>query len=176
VLAGPPAKDVLELLRQLDGDDSELGRALSDIALLAAAASPESAEDEYTLLFYGKGAGGELLPYASHYQTGLLYDQALAALRGDMAELGIAQAETSGEPEDHIAFVCDAMAGLIEGRFGEVAPLDVQQAFFDAHLAPWAPQFFDDLQNAEASVLYAPIGRLGQIFTAIEAEAFKMAA
>ncbi|MCP5366165.1 MAG: molecular chaperone TorD family protein [Hyphomicrobiales bacterium] len=176
LLASPPASDVLETLTRLQGDGTEIGQALAELARCAADTGADRAEDEYTVLFYGQGAGGELLPYASHYQTGLLYDQPLAALRGDLADLGIAPASTGGEPEDHIAFVCDAMAGLIEGRFGAPPPLAAQQAFFDAHLAPWAADFFTDLESTQASPLYAAVGRLGRVFVAIEAEAFKMAA
>jgi len=48
--------------------------------------------------------------------------------------------------------------------------------FFDDHIAPWMGKFFEDLEAAEASVLYAPVGALGRLFVAIEADAFKMAA
>ena len=91
-----------------------------------------------------------------------------------MARLGIARADHVKEPEDHIAALCEMMAGLIEGSFGEPAPLGAQRRFFDGHLAAWAPQFFADLESARAAVLYAPVGTVGQAFMAIEATAFTM--
>jgi TorA maturation chaperone TorD len=67
------------------------------------------------------------------------------------------------------------MAGLITGAFDEPASLETQREFFSRHIAPWAPRFFEDLQAAKAAVLYMPVGRIGRIFMAIEAEAFGMA-
>jgi TorA maturation chaperone TorD len=66
------------------------------------------------------------------------------------------------------------MAGLIEGAFGDPAELAVQRRFFESHLAPWATQFFDDLERAQAAVLYAPVGNIGSAFMAIEGAAFAM--
>jgi TorA maturation chaperone TorD len=91
-----------------------------------------------------------------------------------MARLGIARADDVKEPEDHIAALCEMMAGLIEGSFGDPAPLDTQRRFFDGHIAAWAPQFFADLEGARAAALYAPVGTIGQTFMAIEATAFTM--
>jgi TorA maturation chaperone TorD len=91
-----------------------------------------------------------------------------------MARLGIGRRDDVPEPEDHIAALCEMMAGLITGAFGEPASLDEQRRFFTRHLASWAPRFFEDLQAARAAVLYMPVGRIGRIFIAIEAEAFGM--
>ena len=35
-----------------------------------------------------------------------------------MARLGVERAEGVHEPEDHIAGMCEVMAGLIDGEFG----------------------------------------------------------
>ena len=66
------------------------------------------------------------------------------------------------------------MAGLILGRFGVPAPLQTQKDFFATHLAPWAAHFFSDLEGAEYSLLYTPVGTVGARFMEIEKEAFRM--
>jgi TorA maturation chaperone TorD len=172
-LAAPAEAGVLQLASGFAGDETELGRALAELAGRAGQVTPEAASREYHDLFIGIGRG-ELVPYASYYLTGFLNEKPLAKLRGDMARLGVARAETVKEPEDHIAALCEMMAGLITGAFG--APLDLaeQRAFFDRHLAPWAPVFFDDLEKAKLAWLYAPVGTLGRVFMGIEQTAFVM--
>jgi TorA maturation chaperone TorD len=178
VLAGllgvPPDADLLGLASRFEGDDSELGRALADLAVRAGRIAPEAASDEYHDLFIGIGRG-ELVPYASYYLTGFLNEMPLATLRRDMARLGIARADSVKEPEDHIAALCEMMAGLITGAFGAPLDLAAQQAFFDRHLASWAPAFFADLEKARSAWLYVPVGTLGRVFMGIENTAFMMA-
>jgi len=176
LLVEPPTAETLGVLRGLEGDDSSpIGQVLSTLAKVANTATGESAENEYTELFYGKGQGGEVLPYASYYLTGLVYDKPLAKLRGDMQELGLAHAGKTGEPEDHAGYILEMMHSLIVTA--EPGTDDARQRqFFDDHIAPWMGKFFEDLEAAEASVLYAPIGALGRLFVTIEADAFKMAA
>ena len=172
-LAAPPDAALLHLAAGFTGDDTELGSALGALARVAASVTPEAAAEEYHDLFIGVPRG-ELLPYASYYLTGFLYDRPLAKLRVDMARLGIARADEVKEPEDHIAALCDMMAGLITGAFGPPLDLVGQRAFFDAHLAPWAARFFADLEGARSATLYAPIGTLGRVFIGIEQAAFGM--
>ena len=157
------------------GDDTELGRALFLLARLARGLSPEKASDEYHKLFIGVGRG-ELLPYGSYYLTGFLNEKPLAELRAEMGGLGIARAVGTSEPEDHIAALCDMMAGLIMGDFGKPLSVAEQKQFFDKHMAPWAGKFFADLETAKAAALYTPVGTLGRVFMDIETTAFAMAA
>ncbi len=174
LLAAPPDRDLLTQLAALPGDEeTRLGRAIAEIAADAGATDPRAAEVEFTRLFIGLGRG-ELLPFASHYLTGNLHDKPLARLRSDMSTLGIARAAGVPEPEDHIASICEMMAGQITGAYGVVEPLKKQKAFFVAHLAPWAPRFFADLEKADNARLYAGIGTLGLAFMEIEAEAFDL--
>ena len=173
-LAAPPDAVLLELAAGFAGDDTDFGRALAELAGRAGQVTPASVAREYTDLFIGIGRG-ELVPYASYYLTGFLNEKPLAKLRGDMARLGIARAETVKEPEDHIAALCEMMAGLITGAFGAPLDLAAQRKFFDRHLAPWAPLFFEDLEKAKSAWLYAPVGTLGRVFMGIEKTAFMMA-
>ena len=174
LLAAPAEAGLLQLANSFTGDDTEYGRALAELADRAGRTTPKAASREYHGLFIGIGRG-ELIPYASYYLTGFLNEKPLAKLRGDMARLGIARAETVKEPEDHIAALCEMMAGLITGAFGTPLDLAEQRAFFDRHLAPWAPLFFEDLEKARSAWLYAPVGTLGRVFMGIEKTAFMMA-
>jgi TorA maturation chaperone TorD len=173
-LVAPPDASLLDLCSRFSGNDSELGRAVAELALRAGQITPEAASHEYHDLFIGIGRG-ELVPYASYYLTGFLNEMPLAKLRRDMASLGIARAESVKEPEDHIAALCEMMAGLITGAFGAPLDLAAQQAFFDRHLASWAPVFFADLERARSASLYVPVGTLGRVFMGIEETAFMMA-
>ena len=172
-LAAPPEKELLDLAAGFAGDDTEFGLALGELGGRARQATPEGASREYHELFIGIGRG-ELVPYASYYLTGFLNEKPLSKLRSDMARLGIARAETVKEPEDHIAALCEMMAGLITGAFGAPLELAAQRNFFDRHLASWAPVFFDDLEKAESARLYAPVGTIGRVFMGIEKTAFLM--
>ena len=173
LLARPPSAGLLGKLADLSGDTGALGSAVTALARVAQATGPGEAEREYNRLFIGMGRG-ELLPFASYYMTGFLNEKPLAVLRADMARLSIARADTVFEPEDNIASLCEMMAGLIRGRFGAPASLAVQKDFFSAHLAPWAGHFFKDLEGAEGSVLFAPVGAAGAAFIDIEREAFRL--
>ena len=175
LFARPPSRDLLDKVQALSGDDGELGRGVSALSRLAKATTEKSAESEFNALFVGLGRG-ELLPFASYYLTGFLHEKPLAMLRNDMARLGIERAANVYEPEDNIASLCEMMAGLIRGRFGDPADLATQRDFFNTHLGPWAAHFFTDLEGAKGSLLYAPIGSVGRAFIEIEREAFRMTA
>lgn len=173
LLSGAPSRDLLVTLSKLTGDDTDIGQGITSLAKLASNATTGSATKEYNALFIGL-ARGELLPFASYYLTGFLNEKPLAKLRGDMAEIGIARSEDVKEPEDHIASLCEMMAGLIRGDFGGPATIAKQREFFEAHIVKWAEHFFTDLEAASGSVLYAPVGKIGRAFMQVEVDAFKM--
>jgi TorA maturation chaperone TorD len=170
--AGPTGED-LAVFAGMTGDDTAIGKAVGALARVAAATTSQDAAREYHDLFIGVGRG-ELVPYGSYYITGFLHEKPLARLRIDMAKLGIARRDNVSEPEDHIAALCEMMAGLIMGDFDGAADLGEQKAFFEAHVAPWAKTFFTDLEGARSSVFYACIGQLGTAFMNVEEQAFEM--
>ncbi len=171
LLARAPSTDFLKRLSHLRGDASPLGLAHIALAEAAAATSAERVEREYFNLFIGVGRG-ELLPYASYYLTGFLYERPLARLRGDLLELGVERSEGNAEPEDHAALLCEIMAGLADGRFP--APAGTERRIFETHLAPWIGRFFADLERAEEGDFYRKVGTLGRVFMEIESEAFAL--
>lgn len=174
-LAAPPDAGTLAVAGGLgDEGGGEIGSALGVLARVARTTTVEQAAQEYHDLFIGVGRG-ELVPYASFYRTGFLNEKPLALLRSDLAALGLARAPGNPEPEDHIAALCEVMAGLAEGSLATV-DLAGQQRFFDRHLAPWAGRFFGDLERARAARLYQPLGTVGRLFVDIEAAGFALAA
>ena len=173
LLAGPPDDMLLAQTAGLTGDETELGQAIGTLARLARVTKPKAAESEFNKLFIGLGRG-ELLPFASYYLTGFLNEKPLAILRQDMAAKGMQRSETVFEPEDSIASLMEMMAAMIVGRFGTPADVTTQKTFFNKHIGPWAGHFFTDLEEAKTSVFYSPVGTVGKIFMAVEAEAFRM--
>lgn len=173
LLSEPPDAALLMRLRALRGDGTRLGQALADLAAAAEDADPAALEREHFKLFIGVGRG-ELMPYASWYLTGFLHDRPLADLRGALRRLGVERAPGVPEPEDHIAFLCETLAGLIEGRFGERS--EEAGKFFGLHLRPWAARFFTDLEKAQGARFYRAVGALGRAAVEIEAAAADMPA
>ena len=168
-----PQDNLLASVSQISGDDTPIGKATGTLSYLAKEMDAATIRSEYVDLFIGVGRG-ELLPYCSYYLTGFLNEKPLANLRQDMASIGIARAENVKDPEDHIASLCDMMAGLILGNFGRPYSLQEQATFFKKHIAPWAGLFFADLEAAKSAVFYAPVGTIGRIFMDIESQAFDM--
>jgi TorA maturation chaperone TorD len=173
LLAAPPDAALLKTVAGMEGDETDLGKAMLSFAKMASKSNLPQTEEEYHDLFIGV-ARGELLPYGSYYLTGFLHEKPLSKLRNDMSRLGIARDAGHKEPEDHIAALMDMMAGLIAGEFGDPAPLSEQKKFFEAHISSWASHFFADLEGAKSSVLYAAVGTIGRSFMEIEATAFSM--
>ncbi len=172
-LGSPPSQEFIDSASKLSGDSSDIGQGITALAAVAGQTTAAGAEREYTALFIGLGRG-ELLPYARFYLTGFLNEKPLARLRGHMTQLGIERSKDVKEPEDHIATLCDIMAGLIRGAYGDPLSVEDQHAFFNTHVGTWAGHFFTDLEAAEGSVFYAPIGKIGRAFMEIEIEAFRM--
>jgi len=164
LLSEAPDAGLLRSLAGLGGDETPLGAALRGLAEAAARAERAAVEREFFDLFIGVGRG-ELLPYASYYLTGFLHERPLAELRSDLARLGVARSAGVSEPEDHIAFLCETLAGLIEGRLGSPAEAG---PFFQRHMRPWAARFFADLEAAQAVRFYRAVGALGRVAVEIE--------
>jgi TorA maturation chaperone TorD len=173
LLSRPPDAALLSRIAAIHGDSTPLGAAHTALASAAASVELEKVEREYFDLFVGLGRG-ELLPYGSYYQTGFLNERPLARLRQDLQLLGIERVEAQMEPEDHVALLCEIMAGLIGGRFG--ASLDAQQMMFERHLGPWIGRFFADLERVRSVGFYRHVGAVGRLFIEIEREAFALPA
>ncbi len=173
LLSHAPSQELLDRLAALRGDASPLGLAHAALGEVASRTNAELVEREFFNLFIGLGRG-ELLPYGSYYLTGFLHERPLARLRESLAQLGIERAAGKAEPEDHVAILCEIMAGLVGRRFQ--APEGADRELFEQHLAPWIGRFFTDLEQAEAGEFYRRVGSLGRVLIDIETEAFALPA
>src|ERR1700728_4580007 len=88
LLLRSPDAQMLDRLANLRGDASPLGLAHTALGEAAARADAASAAREHHSLFTGLGRG-ELLPYASYYQTGFLHGRPLANLRQMLRRIGV---------------------------------------------------------------------------------------
>jgi TorA maturation chaperone TorD len=173
LLARAPTLNLLRDIAALRGDETPLGKAHTELAEAARSADAEALAKEFFALFVGVGRG-ELLPYASFYLTGFLNERPLAAVRRDLAALGLEREGGLHDPEDHIAILLDVMAGLAAGRFEETGVS--QHEFFVRHVEPWAERFFEDLAIAPSSRFYRAVAAVGAAFVEVETQAFEMAA
>lgn len=148
-----------ESWRQLVGSARELG----DTAVA----------DEYEALFGGLGKP-EVQLFGSHHLSGFLNDKPLAALRGDLAALGLTRDEAMPETEDHIAYLCEVMRYLIAGDDVEVSNLTRQRDFFSTHLQPWVPQLCDALEAHPRARFYAALAGFTRAFVSVEAQGFDL--
>lgn len=171
LLRQPPTHDLLQSLAAVEPPlaqplrPTNLERAWLSMSSAAKAAQTDRIEEEFNKLFVGI-SGGELTPYGSWYISGAVMDKPLAALRDDLARLGLQRAEGNAEPEDHAASICETMALLADPDQG--LPLVDQHDFFSAHVGLWLPRFFKDLQEAKNAAFYVSVGQLGEAFIEFE--------
>ena len=143
---------------------------------LVAAARDRSLADtcrEYDALFGGVGKP-EVYLFGSHYLSGFLNEKPLAALRNDIAALGLARDEAMSETEDHVAYLCEVMRYLIAGDDVEVANLTRQRAFFSRHVQPWFPRMCDAVMQHPKAGFYSRLAAFTQAFISVEAQGFDM--
>jgi TorA maturation chaperone TorD len=128
---------------------------------------------EYDALFGGVGKP-EIYLFGSWYLSGFLNEKPLAALRGDLAELGLARDESMNETEDHFACVCEVMRYLIAGDDVEVANLTQQQKFFSAHVQPWVPAMCEAIAAHPKAKFYAALAAFTAAFVSVETQGFDL--
>jgi TorA maturation chaperone TorD len=132
--------------------------------------------DEFEALFGGVGKP-EVVLYASHHLVGFLNEKPLAALRSDLAALGLTRDDsTMSETEDHVAYVLEVMRYLIAGDDVAVANLTQQQRFFATHIHPWLFKLCDALAQHPKARFYAAVAELSRVFISVEAQGFDMLA
>jgi len=173
----PPTPDLLTQLRVAVTDAPAAGGFLEApwraLVGLARKLDDGAIAAEYTTLFGGVGKP-EVYLFGSFYLSGFLNEKPLAALRTDIAALGLARDDAMSETEDHVAYLCEVMRYLIAGDDVEVANLTRQQAFFSAHVQPWVVRLCDALQAHPQAHFYAGVAELTRAFVAVEAQGFDM--
>jgi TorA maturation chaperone TorD len=128
---------------------------------------------EYDALFGGVGKP-EIYLFGSWYLSGFLNEKPLAALRGDLAGLGLSRDESMNETEDHFACVCEVMRYLIAGEDVEVANLTQQQKFFSAHVQSWAPALCEAITAHPRANFYAALAAFTAAFVSVETQGFDL--
>lgn len=145
--------------------------------LVAAARAQSLAEigQEYEALFGGVGKP-EVYLFGSHYLSGFLNEKPLAALRTDIAALGLARDDAMPETEDHVAYLCEVMRYLIAGDDVAVANLTRQREFFAQHVQPWFPLMCEALMQHPKARFYSTLAAFTQAFVSVESQGFDMLA
>src|SRR5690349_15526453 len=108
---GPADAGLLAALGQADefeADDEIIAARWRDLARAAATANPDAVRAEYETAFVGTGKAPVTL-YTSAYSIKYTNETPLVLLRGELAAMGLVRRDEVGEPEDHIAALCDTM-------------------------------------------------------------------
>lgn len=171
----PPSQQLLHTIGSAKTvGDSVLEHAWAELSDACSLAQAEPVREEYEALFVGVGKP-EVMLYGSFYLSGFLMEKPLAALRTDLAMLGLQRDENIPESEDHIASLCEVMRYLIASNDSLQAGIAIQKQFFSKHMQPWVLHMCDAVANHPGVNFYAPVARLAKTFFEVEMEAFDMA-
>lgn len=172
-----PSRDLYDSLRVAVTVAPAAGSLLeSPWAELVAAAREQSLPEiahEYDALFGGVSKP-EVYLFGSHYLSGFLNEKPLAALRSDIAALGLARDETLPETEDHVAYICEVMRYLIAGDDVAVANLTRQREFFTRHVLTWLPAMCEAVMQHPKARFYRALAAFTHSFVSVEAQGFDM--
>jgi TorA maturation chaperone TorD len=166
---GPPDAALLRAIAdtRIEG---ELAKPWGELSHAAAAADPEALREEYEHRFVGTGKAPVTL-YTSAYTVKFSNETPLAALRGELASLGVGRRADVSEPEDHIAALCECMRFFIAVQ---ERPLEDQQRFFSRWISPAFRPLCDAIDADGEVVFYRRVGNFARRFFEIEQSAFEM--
>jgi len=175
LLLSPPDDALLGGLACADAlgsadSDQALDCAWEQLSLTARLLPFDVVRDEFNYLFISTSIP-RINPYGSLYIAGFLHEKPLAALRTDLAHLGLGRRRGAFETEDHLGALCETMRHLIVDGRG----LARQHGFFAMHIAPWSGMCVEHVRQAEGARFYARVADLVSAFFAIEHEAFEVA-
>jgi len=160
----------LAMADELEAEDETLAACWRGLIAAAAATEAEAVRVEYDDAFVGTGKAPVTL-YACAYSLRYTNEAPLAALRADLAALELARREQAGEPEDHIAALCETMRHLI----GEQQrPLAEQQRFFARWIKPNYEALCSAIETSERTSFYRHVARMAKAFFSVELAAFEM--
>jgi TorA maturation chaperone TorD len=172
-----PSADMYEQLQVAVTESPTRGAFLeaswSELVAAARRLTLAQIDEEHVALFGGVGKP-EIFVYGSWFIAGSLNEKPLAALRHDLAALGLERPETVLETEDHIASLCEVMRYLIAGDDAGVSNLTAQQRFFDAHLRGWVERLFDAITSHPRADFYRALAGFSRDFFAVEAQGFDL--
>jgi len=172
--AAPPSQDLIDTIASARSEgEGVLEQAWASLVTACREADAEAVRDEYESLFIGVGKP-EVMLYGSYYLSGFLMEKPLAALRTDLAQLGLERDASVTESEDHIAMLCEVMRYLIASD--EIAPAGIaeQKRFFATHMQPWVIQMCEATAAHPESRFYRVVTGLARTFFEVEMQAFDM--
>jgi TorA maturation chaperone TorD len=173
----PPSPELLSQMRVAVTEAPAAGGFLEEswrtLVGVARELGDEAIRAEYHALFGGVGKP-EVYLFGSHYLSGFLNEKPLAALRQDLAGLGLARDEQMPETEDHVAYLCEVMRFLIAGDDVSVSNLTRQQGFFAAHLQPWVLSMCDAVAGHPKARFYRALAEFTRAFMSVETQGFDM--
>jgi TorA maturation chaperone TorD len=167
-----PDADLLAALGsadELQAHDEALASSWRELQRAAARADVEAVREEYETTFVGTGKAPVTL-YIGAYSARYSNEVPLAQLKADLVALGFARRIEAGEPEDHIAALCDVMRHLI----AQPRSLEEQKRFFERWLEPHVESLCAAIDNHERTSFYRLVGRLAKAFFSLEQSAFEM--
>lgn len=174
-----PTPALLDSLRAAVTEAPAAGALLEaswgEVVSAARTLTVEEIADEYDALFGGVGKPAVYL-FGSHYMSGFLNEKPLAALRDDLAALGLARDDNMPETEDHFAYVCEVMRYLIAGEDVEVANLTRQREFFTRHVQPWGLSMCEAISAHPKAHFYKSLSSFTHTFISVELQGFDMLA
>lgn len=149
---------------------SEIAVAWREMMDACRSAFPVQLEDEHTELFVGTGKSPVTL-YATAYTIRYASEAPLVELRSDLARLGLSRRPDAGEPEDHIAGLCDTMRHLVAGQQNR---MEDQKRFFSRWIAPAIDPLCGAIEKSERTRFYKHVGRFARAFCTVEHMSFEM--
>lgn len=175
LLYAPPSQQLLDTIGSASAEgDGILEQAWAGLTAACRGAAADAVREEYESLFIGVSKP-EVMLYGSYYLSGFLMEKPLAALRTDLARLGLEREQSIPETEDHIASLCEVMRYLIASDDVTQANIGTQKQFFAEHMQPWVLQMCDAIVAHPRAHFYAPVARLAKSFFEVEMQAFDMA-
>ena len=169
----PPDQGVLGQILHSDafeGSEAPIALAWRDLIGACRNVFPVVLENEHTELFIGTGKA-EVTPYLTHYVIKYATDNPLVELRQQLIRWGLGRRENAGEPEDHVAGICDAMRFSIAVQHRSV---EEQKAFFDRFLYRGGIAFCDAVNASGKANFYRLAAAFTREFLELEREAFEM--
>lgn len=170
----PPSQTLLDTIASARSEGTgALEQAWAELVLACKNAKAEEVREEYDQLFISTGKP-EVMLYGSYYLSGFLMEKPLAALRTDLAELGLERVASVTESEDHIASLCEVMRYLIASDAALQSNLAAQKTFFTSHMQAWVLDACAAINASHHARLYAAVSHLARTFFEVETQAFDM--
>ena len=170
----PPSQDLIDTIASARSEgDGVLEQAWASLVQVCRGAKAEAVREEYETLFIGIGKP-EVMLYGSYYLSGFLMEKPLAALRTDLAALGLERDVAVNESEDHIAMLCEVMRYLIASDELAHGGITQEKRFFATHMQPWLMRLCDAIDAHPEARFYRAVTGLARTFFEVEMQAFDM--